>query len=190
MCGIVYAMKILLVDNGTTLLSKLKQLIPGEETVERFDTFKHADALAYDLIILSGGSLFPVYGNEDKFNEEYECIKNAQVPIVGICLGFELIVTAFGGSLKKLHTQDKGIKEIQIVDPSVSNAQTISVYEHHEWGGDMLPDVLKVLAYSTQGPEIIKHQTLPVYGMQFHPEHFVDTLAGDEVFFNIIRQFV
>ncbi len=181
-------MKILLIDNGTSLLNKLKTLIPGDEVVERFDAFHHADAAAYDLVILSGGSLFSLIGNEDKFAEEYACIRSGSKPIIGICFGFELVLTAFGGSLKKLQVKENGVKEIEIKDPRVYTKPFISVYENHEWGGDFIPETVDVLAVSAQGPEIIKHKEFPIYGMQFHPEHCVDTLEGDEVFFNIVKQ--
>jgi GMP synthase-like glutamine amidotransferase len=181
-------MKVLLIDNETTLLEKLKRLIPGDEVVRRFDSFDSREAREFDIVILSGSSLGPLVENEDKFSQEMYFIKNTTKPLIGICFGFELIVRAFGGQLKKLEKKDQGIKSINILDDSLYKKSTIKVYENHEWTVDKLPDVLDVSAESSAGPEIIKHKTLPIYGFQFHPENFVDELEGDEVFLQLFPQ--
>ncbi|MFA5996136.1 MAG: hypothetical protein WC790_00175 [Candidatus Paceibacterota bacterium] len=179
-------MKVLLVDNGTTLLKKLEKLIPGVETVEQAERFSAAEGNEYDLVILSGSSKEQLVGNESDFENEIAFIRTNQKPLIGICFGCELIVSTFGGELRKLDAPHKGIREIEIMDPNLFvGKESLKVYESHQWAMSGAPTHFDVLAQSADGPEMIKHQTLPVYGLQFHPENFVDTTEGDELFRSI-----
>lgn len=181
------SMKILLIDNGTTLLNKLKELIPGEEIIRTFDNFNN-DTTDFDLVILSGGSKYQLRDNEEKFQKEIGFIKNTKIPIVGICFGYELIVTAFGGTLKELNENKRGMYEVQVLDNNLGKG-IIRVYESHRWVVDTLPDIFEVLAVSNDGPEIIKHKEKLIYGLQFHPENFVEETEGDELFLKLLSQF-
>ncbi len=180
-------MKILLIDNGTTLLNKLRELIPGEEITHTFDNFD-TDTTDFDLVILSGGSKYQLMGNEDKFQKEIDFIKTTKIPIVGICFGYELIAIAFGATLKELSENKKGMYEVQVFD-EVLGKGIVRVYESHRWIVDTLPDIFEVLAVSNDGPEIIKHKEKIIYGLQFHPENFVEETEGDEVFLKLLSQF-
>ncbi len=178
-------MKILLIDNGTTLLNKLKVLIPGKEIVHSFADFD-TDTTDFDVVILSGGSKYQLVGNEDIFKKEIDFIKNAKIPVIGICFGYELIVTAFGGTLKELSQDKKGMYEVRLLDKSLGEG-IVRVFESHRWVVDMLPETFDVLGISNDGPEIIKHKNLPLYGFQFHPENFVEESEGDELFLKILN---
>lgn len=178
-------MKVLLIDNGSILLEKLKTLIPGEESIIKFDSLKSVNTDNFDLVILSGSHDNSIVWNGDKYLDELNFVKNTTKPIIGICFGLELIVKSFGGEIKELENKDKGIKEIEILDKSIYSKPVIKVYESHRWTVGKLPEDFDILAKSEIGPEIIKHKTLPIYGFQFHPENFVDELEGDEVFLQL-----
>lgn len=180
-------MKILLIDNGTTLLHKLEALIPGNEIVHSFDDFDK-DATNFDLVILSGGSKYQLVGNEEKFEKEINFIKNTNIPIIGICFGYELIVVAFGGILKELSEDKKGMYEVRVLDKDLGEG-IVRIYESHRWVVDTLPDIFEVLVISNDGPEIIKHKEKSIYGIQFHPENFVEETEGDELFLKLLSQF-
>lgn len=181
-------MKVFLIDNGTTLLQKLENLIPGIETVEQAEKVSEKDTDTYDLVVLSGSSKEQLIGNESDFKNEIDFIHSTRKPLIGICFGCELIVSAFGGELRKLDRSHKGIKEIEILQPELSDGkQKISVYENHGWIMRGAPATFEVLAQSADGPEMIRHQVLPIYGLQFHPENFIDQTEGDELFLNLFR---
>lgn len=181
-------MKVLLIDNRTTLLEKLQKLIPGDEVIARFDSLRGVHVDEFDLVVLSGGSSYCLEENVSKFSDELNFVRNTTKPIIGICFGFELIVRAFGGKLIKLENKDKGIKEIEISDRNLYKKLRANVYESHEWSVEHLPDFFRILAKSPTGPEIIKHKSRSIYGFQFHPENFVDTLEGDEIFLKIFSE--
>lgn len=183
-------MRILLVDNGTTLLEKLKLLIPGEEIVRSPQSISLQESAQFDLIVLSGSKDLAVTYDTEYFKKEIELIQSTQVPIIGICLGCELIATAFGGTLKRMEERHTGIRRIDIVAEGLLNKSSIDVYEGHHWIIDSLPEGFDVVATSPSGPEIIRHQTRFIWGLQFHPENFVNETEGDEIFMNIFARIV
>ncbi len=180
-------MKIFLIDNGTTLLNKLKELIPGEEIVHSYDNFD-GDVTDFDVVILSGGSKYQLVGNENKFTKEIDFIKNTSKPVIGICFGYELIASAFGATLRELSENKKGIYDVEILDENLGRGK-IKVFESHRWVVDKLPELFEVLAKSDDGPEIIKHKEKSIFGLQFHPENFVEETEGDELFLKLLSQF-
>ncbi len=184
-------MNILLIDNGTIHLAELKRLLHGHTIkTQKFDQPTLADNLeGIDLIILSGGSQLPVMGNESKYKQEIELIKNCPLPILGICLGFELIGFVFGAELKDMKNKEKGIIDIQTMPTAnlFKNLPNFSVFESHRWVINKLPHDLIELARSKDGIEVIKHRTRPLYGFQFHPEMLTEKTCGDEIFFNLLN---
>lgn len=143
----------------------------------------------FDAIILSGGHSFTIEGNDSRLNDEVEIIKNSTQPILGICYGFELIAHAFGTKLELLPAKEKGIITIEVVEPDriFTNIPSFEVFENHRYVVKETTEDLIVLAQSKDGIEAIKHKTRPLYGVQFHPEMFVEQSCGDEIFDNFLR---
>ncbi len=183
-----YLMKVLLIDNGTKLLEKLQKLIPEAKITKKWNDVTLLDTKEVDVIILSGSSTQGVVGNVLGLLKEIELVRNAKVPIIGICLGCEIIAYAFGGTLEGMKEKHTGIRTIDIIDPTFYEKPIISVYECHEKIIKEMPKDFLILAKSLQGPEAIKHKTRPIYGLQFHPENFVDETEGDEVFLKLFNQ--
>jgi len=180
-------MKILLIDNGTSLMDKLEALIPGS-TVEKAQKISDVDDGVFDLTVLSGSRRESVVWNHADFIEEMKFITKSTKPVIGICFGCELMAYAFGSTLKELNPAHKGIRKIEIIDTTFSDQSSVSVYESHRWIIDKLSDQFKVLAKSPEGPEIIQHVSRPLFGLQFHPENMVDQTDGDEIFNNVIQR--
>lgn len=180
-------MKTLIIDNGTTYLEQLKKLIDGSievitysEIVEKGNDYFEQ----FDVVILSGGHSFSVVGNEGILYTEMSLIKNLNKPIFGICYGFELIADTFGAKLVRMENKEHGILDIEVVkqDDIFQKIPNFKVFENHRWVVQEVSDDLLVLAKSKDGVEAIKHKTRPIYGVQFHPEMFVDQTCGNEIF--------
>jgi GMP synthase (glutamine-hydrolysing) len=184
-------MKILIIDNGAKHLGKLKDLL-RENEIEIYPLFsKYPRAENYDLVILSGGGQLSIVTNPEIFTEEINLIKKCKVPIIGICEGCEIIAYAFGSRLEFNKPKNKGVKKIEMVNHDFVNIiGPIEVYEAHFWAIKETGEYLTGIAKSERGWEIIKHKDRCIYGLQFHPEMFVDKTQGDEIFKKIVNNLI
>lgn len=181
--------RFLLIDNGSRHTVALAKLLPEFPEIVRFDRLGSFDIAPYDCILLSGSSELPLFGNEALFETELSLIRDSSLPIIGICLGAELIAHAFGGTLVDLGEKRKGLVEITATGESVFLLETgrvFSVYEAHRFAIETLPEGFFAIAQSDHGPEIIKHRSRPIWGLQFHPEHLAEATLGDEMFARIL----
>ncbi len=182
--------KVLIVDNGTKYLTRLKEMLADFATdvlsYEKLDVSELAD---YDLVILSGGHDNSIVGHEEEFSKELDFIKNTDKPFIGICLGFELIAYAYGAILKIMTQREKSLLSIKVIEKDLifDGREEYLVYENHKWAVDKLPNDFKGLAKSEDGFEIIKHKSRPIYGFQFHPEIYTENSNGDELFLNTVK---
>ena len=177
-------MNLLLIDNGTSFLQTLERsLTDCEISVIAYSSITNDHLEKADLIVLSGGHGYPVVHHENEYTKELQLIRGTFKPIIGICLGFELIVYAFGGELELMKMREKGELQISLTKPIplFGNTTTITVFESHRWSVKQLPENLEILATSKDGIEIIKHKMLPIIGFQFHPEMNF-TLSASQLF--------
>ncbi len=183
-------MKILIVDNGSSYLDALKKLVSGNElTIRKYNEITSSTDQNFDLIILSGGHKFSVMGHQEDFKQEIDLIKTTNTPLLGVCLGFELIANSYGASLLQRSTKEKGILKINLLtqDAIFDNMNSVNVFESHRWVVSNTVDVLIPLADSKDGIEVVKHKNKLIYGFQFHPEMFPNQTQGDEIFANFIK---
>lgn len=115
-----------------------------------------------------------------------------KVPILGVCLGHQIIGHVFGakvtkgvrpmhGKVTEIHTAGKGLFE--------SLPETYQVTRYHSLivSDENFPEVLQVDARSEDGVIMaLSHRTLPVYGVQFHPEAVL-TEYGHEILENYTK---
>ena len=176
-------MKILIIDNHTKNLTKLVRLFKDFQVdVIDCDNFSIQKTSDYDIIILSGGTHVSAAESTKKAYElETFLIKKINKPIIGICLGSQLIAKAYGGKLKKLEKKSHGIIELTY------KTRTYKVCESHKYAIEKLPKQLQLLGKSSIGPEIFKHKIKPIYGFQFHPESMPRKSDGKKLFFKVLK---
>lgn len=175
-------MRTLIVDNGSKWTERLHMLAGADAEVMHWDELPALlDAPTYDLLILSGGSEFPVLGNEERLAREIALVQATETPVVGICFGAELIAHAYGANLRMLAERERGMVECAVLPDGVAllGDRPFVAYESHRWVIEDLPESFAPLARSTHGIEAFRHRDKPMWGMQFHPEVTVaDDLAG------------
>ena len=172
--AILCNMKTLLINNHTKHLDELASLFPECEIIQKEDLRDDININEYDLLVISGGSDTPsAYWHPEAYKIEVALIREATIPVLGICLGSEIVTQAYSGKLKELSKKHKGNIEIDIQDESLKqklSSPIIDVYEAHEVCTETLPEHFIVCATSEHGIEIMKHESKPVIGIQFHPE--------------------
>ncbi len=185
-------MKLLIINNATKHLGEIEKLL-GSHThiydIAEYGDIPESDLDKYDAFILSGGSLFSVEGNGEILHKEIKLIQNSTKPIFGICFGFELIAHVFGAKLEYMEAKENGVLDIDVLVPDdlFLGIDKFSVYEAHRFVVRESPPELMILAKSKDGVEAVKHTSLPIYGVQFHPEVFIDQVAGKEIFENFLK---
>ncbi len=188
-------MKILLIDNFDSftynLLHYVEQACEDEVKVVRNDALTLDEIRRYDKILLSPGPGLPQEaGITMDVIREFSSTKS----ILGVCLGHQAIAEAFGGKLKNLPTVSHGVATPIFIenDDSLFNGlpSSFEVGRYHSWVLDEnnIPSELIVTARDGDGIVMaIKHKTLDVKGVQFHPESIM-TPFGLDMIRNWIRQ--
>lgn len=179
-------MSVALVDNGTNEPHYLLSMLRGYD-VEVFplEEADHVLTKKFDFVVLSGSSRFPIMYNLDVLAGELRLIRECTAPLLGICFGAELINVAFGGSLRDTGSKRHGLYELNTTEAGADRLgahTTWKAYEAHRWVIDQVAQSLLVLAESASGPEIIVHESRPIYGFQFHPEKALSETDGEALF--------
>lgn len=167
-------MKALIINNHTEHIRELEKLFPGAIVINKEDIDTIPDLSGFDLLVISGGSSVPTTLNHPElYQKEMQIVRECPIPILGICLGAEIVVKAFGGELMRLDTKHEGPIQIILDDPTLKAAigsDEVTVYEGHTIGVKRLPEEFTTCAVSSHGVEIFKRSTRPILGFQFHPE--------------------
>ena len=166
-------MNVLIVDNGTRHLGQLSELLEMHDVeILPRKTFLRANLASFDVIILSGGNSVSVINHDREYTEELALIREGDLPIIGICLGLELIAHAFGATLHRLESKEQGLVQLNALQPHqiLLGVSELSVYEGHRWVVSRIKRPLVGIAASIDGYEILMHETKPIFGFQFHPE--------------------
>jgi anthranilate synthase component 2 len=192
-------MKFLIIDNYDSFVYNIAQYL-GEFGVDcdviRNDkiTLEEIKQNNYDAIIISPGPGTPE--EEKYFGVCSNVIKDMgkNTPILGVCLGHQGIIHAFGGRVTNAgcvrHGKTSPVDHVSsALFKDVKNPFRATRY--HSLVGDktMIPDVLQVLATATDDGEImaIKHKEYLIEGVQFHPESIM-TEDGKKILANFIQQ--
>lgn len=192
-------MKFLIIDNYDSFVYNIAQYL-GELGVKcdvirndkiTLDEIKKRD---YDAIIISPGPGTP----EDKkyFGVCSDVIKDmgSQTPILGVCLGHQGIIDAFGGKVTNAGCVRHG-KTSQVEHTNSELFKGVKnpfrATRYHSLVGDktVIPDVLEVTAIADDDGEVmaIQHREYLIQGVQFHPESIM-TEDGKKILENFIRQ--
>jgi anthranilate synthase component 2 len=116
------------------------------------------------------------------------------IPILGVCLGHQGIVAAFGGKIVRapepVHGKQSRIR-IDNTNPLFEGLpKTIEAMRYHSLVAEKksLPRELKIIAETVKDGLImaISHRTLPLFGVQFHPES-IGTETGKRILKNFLK---
>lgn len=167
---------VLIVDHEDsfvhTLGSYFKQTGATVSTTRSVYALDFLEKYHYDLVVLSPGPGTP---ERFKLSETIASCVEKQIPIFGVCLGFQGIVEYFEGELGLLDTPCHGEQsEVTVLEGDgmfTSLPATINVGRYHSIYAKELPDCLRLEAKTDDHvPMAVQHTHLPISGVQFHPE--------------------
>jgi len=185
---------LLMIDNYDSFTYNLVQYfgeLEQEVMVFRNDeiTVEKIEALRPKHLVISPGPCTP---NEAGVSVAAIHYFAGKVPILGVCLGHQAIGQAFGGKVvhakQVMHGKTSAIEhESTGVFEMLPSPFLATRYHSLVIDRDTLPEVLEVTATSEDGEIMgVRHRTLPVQGVQFHPESIL-TEHGHSLLANFLR---
>jgi anthranilate synthase/aminodeoxychorismate synthase-like glutamine amidotransferase len=185
---------LLLIDNYDSFTYNLVHFLGdlgARCAVHRNDQITVAAAMALepDGIVLSPGPCTP--------NEAGICMDlvkaaaQAQVPLLGVCLGHQAIGQAFGGKVVRapvpMHGKLSGIeRKGQSVFEDVPSPFSATRYHSLVVDRATLPSDLEVTATTGDVVMGLRHKALPIHGVQFHPESIASE-HGHKILENFLK---
>lgn len=137
-------------------------------------------------IILSGGPASVYADNAPQCHKE---IFTLGVPVLGICYGMQIGCQLLGAKVDVAHAREYGSTCLQIVRAEgtlagLSGEKTVWM-SHGDQVNELSADFVPLGQTPTCPYAAVRHQTLPFYGVQFHPE-VTHTPCGTEIFRNFL----
>ncbi|MFY0761102.1 aminodeoxychorismate/anthranilate synthase component II [Metabacillus dongyingensis] len=187
---------ILMIDNYDSFTFNLVQYLGelGEELVVRRNdeiTLAEMEELAPDFLMISPGPCSPNEAGISLAAIEHFAGK---IPIFGVCLGHQSIAQVFGGDVVRaerlMHGKTSEMHhDGKTVFQDIENPFTATRYHSLIVKKETLPDCFEITAW-TDADEImaIRHKTLPIEGVQFHPESIM-TSFGKNLLGNFIKTY-
>ena len=169
--------RILVIDNYDSFVFNLVQYLQqlgAECTVVRNDEVEASEASKYDGVLISPGP-----GTPDKAGVSIAMINYCaehSIPLFGVCLGHQAIGEAFGATVSRAPELLHG-KTSQVIHngtgvlANLPSPFTATRYHSLAVERDTVPAVLEVTGATDSGVVMsMRHTSLPIEGVQFHPE--------------------
>jgi len=183
---------VLLIDHDDSFVHMLADYfrqVGAEVTVVRYvHALNMLKQKTWDLLVLSPG---PGRPEDFGIKKTIDAALEKKLPVFGVCLGVQAIGEYFGGELGQLtHPAHGRPSRVQVrggrLMRNLPNEIVIGRYHSLFVERDSMPDVLSVTASTEDGVAMaLEHKTLPVAGVQFHPESLMS--LGNEVGLKIVE---
>lgn len=184
---------IVLIDNYDSFTYNLVQYFGelGQDIrVFRNDaiTLAEIEALQPDHLVISPGPCTP---NEAGISLEAIAYFAGKVPILGVCLGHQAIGQVFGGKVVRAKELMHGkvsplTHDGQGIFEWIPQATPVTRYHSLVVERETFPEVLEVTAEAGGEIMALRHRTLPILGVQFHPEAIL-TRDGKQMLKNFLE---
>ncbi|MCI0767592.1 aminodeoxychorismate/anthranilate synthase component II [Bacillus sp. TL12] len=187
---------ILMIDNYDSFTFNLVQFLGelGQElVVKRNDevTVSDIEQMKPDFLMISPGPCSP---NEAGISMDVIKYFAGKIPIFGVCLGHQSIAQVFGGDVVRadrlMHGKTSPMyHDGKTIFVDIPNPFTATRYHSLIVKKETLPECLEVTSWTEEGEIMaLRHKTLPIEGVQFHPESIM-TSHGKELLQNFIRSY-
>jgi para-aminobenzoate synthetase component 2 len=168
--------RLLLADNNDSFTRNLEHLLAGATAsipqVVPYGALKDIVPERYDCIVISPGPGHP------REYPDYARFLESGVPVLGICMGMQILNCHFGGTTCRLPASMGGAHgkqgDILMEDTVCTVARSHSL--HCDTVGEGLRITATLREQNPEGPPVVmalQHESRPLMGYQFHPESFL-----------------
>lgn len=166
---------VVLVDHYDSYTHNLRHLI-AEVTgrlprLVEHDAVDADDLLRHQAVVLSPGPGHPAVASD--FAVGRDVLLAGSVPVLGVCLGMQGLVTAYGGTVGRTRPAHGRVDRIRHDGTGVLAGlpNGFAAVRYHSLAAQRLPEDLVVTARADDGTVMgVRHRRLPLHGVQFHPE--------------------
>jgi anthranilate synthase/aminodeoxychorismate synthase-like glutamine amidotransferase len=173
-------------DSYTWNLVHLVAAVTGElPDVVQHDEVRPDDLAAYSHVVLSPG---PGRPDDPADFALGRTVFELGLPVLGVCLGMQALVVAYGGRVGRLAPAHGEVAEVEHEGVGVLAGlpSPFRAVRYHSLAALDVPDDLTVTACTTDGVVMaVRHRVLPLEGVQFHPESVL-TEHGERVVANFL----
>jgi anthranilate synthase component 2 len=159
-------------DSYTWNLVHLVASVTGElPVVVQHDQVAVDDLDGFTHVLLSPGPGSP--DDDADFGVGRQLLRRAATPVLGVCLGMQGLVSAYGGRVVAVEPAHGEVAEIDHEGTGLFDGipSPFEAVRYHSLAAVEVPDSLRVTARSEDGVvQGVAHRTLPLQGVQFHPE--------------------
>ena len=109
------------------------------------------------------------------------------VPVLGVCLGMQALVTAYGGTVDRISPAHGEVAAVSHDGSGVFHElpSPVTMVRYHSLAAVRIPPELRVTAIAGDVVMGVVHRTLPLHGVQFHPESILSQ-CGRELVANFL----
>ncbi|HYH73930.1 MAG TPA: aminodeoxychorismate/anthranilate synthase component II [Nocardioides sp.] len=154
--------------NLVHLVARVTGVLPR---VVQHDEVSAEEVLQHSHVVLSPGPGHPA--SREDFSVGAAVLADGSRPVLGVCLGMQGLVTAYGGTVSRLRPAHGEVAAISHDGTGVFAGvpQGFAAVRYHSLGAITLGDDLVATAWSEDGVVMgVRHRSLPLEGVQFHPE--------------------
>jgi anthranilate synthase/aminodeoxychorismate synthase-like glutamine amidotransferase len=178
------APRVLVVDHYDSYTWNLVHLIAGvtgdlPTVVEHDAPGVLAMAPRFTHVVLSPGPGHPADSSDFALGRG---VFELGLPVLGVCLGMQALVTSYGGTVDRVEPAHGEVAVVTHLGLGVLGGipSPFDAVRYHSLAATAVPEALEVTATADEVVMAVRHRTLPLEGVQFHPESIL-TRHGAEL---------
>jgi anthranilate synthase/aminodeoxychorismate synthase-like glutamine amidotransferase len=182
---------VLVVDHHDSYTWNLVHLVAGvtgvlPDVVEHDEPGVLERARGHTHVVLSPGPGHPADPADFALGRE---VFELGLPVLGVCLGMQALVTAYGGTVDRIRPAHGDVAQVSHDGTGVFRGlpSPVAMVRYHSLAAVDVPDELDVTAVAGDVVMAVAHRSLPLHGVQFHPESIL-TENGVDILRDLLLQ--
>lgn len=175
-------------DSYTWNLVHLVASVTGAmpDVVEHDEPGVLEEAGRYTHVVLSPGPGHPADARDFALGS---AIFELGLPVLGVCLGMQALVTAYGGEVDRTEPAHGELSAVSHDGTGVFRGlpNPVTMVRYHSLAAVKIPPDLRVTAVAGEVAMGVVHRSLPLHGVQFHPESILSE-CGEQLVGNFLEQ--